>query len=322
MRPTPRPGPNGQTIKESAPPVEEAVAWERVAEEMQEATASANTAPTDARRISRSSALRPSIQAYRARERRRLMLVMGIVAAVAIFALGVVLFLALRGDNGKSGSGKSGLQPGTIFVSFKGKEGAVSSLGEAFRKAKQGDHIVVSDGPIVEEVKYIAGNIGLPKNLTLEPEPGAPVPVEWRLRSNIKDAPFLLTISHVDGLTLRGFTFDGGDRVKDLLTITGICPGLTIEDIKLKNFLHAGVAITNCQGTAERPVTIRRVHFALSKPADFGFVFDINQQIKAISVNQHIRISNVTLDAGMKFSKGLALPIQPGFIDKTDVLPQ
>jgi serine/threonine protein kinase len=322
MRPTPRPGPNGQTIKESAPPGEEAVAWERVAEGTREAAAGANTAPTDARRISRSSALRPSIQAYRARERRRLMLVMGIVAAVAIVALGVVLFIALRGNGGNSGNGKSGSQPGTIYVSFKGKEGAVGSLSEAFKKAKQGDHIVVSDGPIVEEVKYIAGNIGLPKNLTLEAEPGAPVPVEWRLRKSIQDAPFLLTISHVDGLTLRGFTFDGGDRVKDLLTITGICPGLTIEDIELKNFSRAGIAIANCQGTAERPVTIRRVHFALSKPAEFGFVFDINQQIKDIGVNQHILISKVTLDAGRKFSKGLALPIQPGFIDKTDVLPQ
>src|SRR5262249_37441515 len=153
---------------------------------------------------------------------------------------------------------------------------------------KPGYHIVVSDGPIEEDATILASNLGLPKDVTLEVEPGATV--EWRLKRNIAQVPTLLTISHVDGLTLRGFTFDGGDRVKDLLTVTGICPGLTIEDIKLKNFMHAGISIANCQGNSERPVRIQKVHFALSKPVEFGFVLDINPQIKDISVNRHIKI--------------------------------
>jgi hypothetical protein len=248
------------------------------------------------------------------------MLVMGIVAAVAIVALGVVLFIALRGDNGKSDAGKTGPQSSTINVTFKGKEGAVR-LREAFRNARPGYRVVVSGGPIEDDATILASNFGLPDDVTLETEPGSTV--EWRLKGSIAQAPStLLTISHVKGLTLRGFTFDGGNRIKDLLTITGICPGLTIEDIKLKDFLRSGFAFANCQGTAERPVIIRRVHFAVSKPVEFGFVFDINPQIKDISVNQHIRISNITLDSGTKFSKRLAQPIQPGFIDKTDVLPQ
>src|SRR5262249_52175651 len=188
--------------------------------------------------------------------------------------------------------------------------------------AKPGYRVVVSDGPIEEDATILASNLGLPKDVTLETEAGATV--EWRLRRSIAQAPStLLTLSHVEGLTLRGFTFDGGNRIRDLLTVTGICPGLTIEDIKLKNFMRTGIAFGNCQGTAERPVTIRQIRLALDKPAETGFLFDINTQIKDISVNQHIKISDVSLNALTTFTTSKLWQLaRPEVIDKTVILPK
>jgi serine/threonine protein kinase len=321
MKPTPRPGPNGQTVKESvkesASPVEEGVAWERVASETLESGPRADTSPDRGKKPS-ASGLRPTLQEYRAHERQRLLIVMGVVAAVVIVALIVTLFIAFRGDPNKE-SGPVGNPPGTLYVSFKGKEGALRSLREAFPRAKPGYHIVVADGPIEEDAIVMSGQLGLHKDITLEAETG--VAVEWRLRRNVVQMPeTLVSISHVDGLTIRGFTFDGGGRIKDLISIGGICPGLTLEDIKLKNFLRTGISFVNCQGTSDRPITVRGIHFS-SKAVESGFSFDIKPSIKDIGINQHIRITNVTQDAGMTFAKKLSAPARPEVIDKSVITP-
>jgi serine/threonine protein kinase len=315
MRPTPRPGPHGQTIKESAPPGEEAVAWEQVAGETQEAAAAANTAPSGPRKISRSSALRPSIQAYRARERRRLLIVVTVVAAVAIISLTITLIIVLRGDTSKTNTGTNEPPSNMVYVDARGKQGA-SRLREALRNAKPGHRIVVS-GPI--EDPWDLTNGGVTKGVTLEADPGANI--EWRVPlGSTKAQTTLLTLGFLEAFTLKGFTFDGGGQVRDLITIKGDSPGLVLEDIKLKNFQRAGISFLNCQGTSERPVLVRRIQFlASTKPADSGFIFDTNPQIKD-GINKHIEINKVTLDSGTKFSKGLVQPVQPGFIDKKTVI--
>jgi serine/threonine protein kinase len=321
MKPTPRP--NGQTVKETATPVEEGVAWERVASETLESGPRADTSPDRTRKKTPASGLRPSLQEYRAHEWRRLLMVMGVVAVVVIVALIVTLVIVFRGGNGKTDLGPNAPAANTIYVSFKGKEAGSRPLRDAFHKAKAGYRIVVLDGPIEEDGVGLSEQFGLPQDITLEAEAG--VPVEWRLRRNITQIPeALISIAHVHGLTLRGFTFDGGGRIKDLIKIAGNCPGLTLENIKLKNFERTGISFVNCQGTSEKPVIVRGVHLAASKPVECGFSFSMNPAINDLGINQHIRISGVTQDAGMSFNNKLnrlSYPERPEVIDKTVIMP-
>src|SRR5262249_39712638 len=159
----------------------------------------------------------------------------------------------------------------------------------ALRAAKAGYRVVVRDGPI-EDDGLLLNQAGFPKDVTLETEQGATV--EWRLKRAINQPPStLLVLSHLEGFTLRGFTFDGEDRVRDLVTITGISPGVVLEDLKLRNFGRTAFSISNCQGTADRPLLIRNIHLGGAKPVECGLAFDINTNIKDIPVNKYIEIS-------------------------------
>jgi serine/threonine protein kinase len=319
LKPVPRLGPNGKAYKESESPAEESVAWERVAADTQDAAARADTPSDGARKKNQASGLRPALQEYRANERRRLLIVMALVAAVAIIAFIITLIIVLRGDTGNPDLGAGKMPANTVFLSYQGKQNTVGTLRDALKNAKPGYRIVVLDGPI-EEDPWILDNRGVPKNITLETEGSS---VEWKLRRSITKPPTtLLTLSHLEGFKLKGFTFDGGGRIKDLITITGICPGLTLEDIKLKNFERTGIYFANCQGTSDQPVTVRGIYLSNPKPAESGFILDINTQIKDISVNRHIKfVGSVTLEAKTSFNKQLAQPTRPEVIDKTVILP-
>jgi serine/threonine protein kinase len=318
LQATPRPGPNGQTIKEVVAPAEERVAWERLAPETLETTARADTAPHGRAKAPQGSGLRMTLLEYRARERRRLLVVLGVVAVVVVAAAIVTLILAF-GDKGGGGNSGTSSPSNTWYVSRSGKDGAFKDLRSALRQAKAGWHVVVRDGPIEDEGLMLSSQSGFPKDVTLEVEPGAIV--EWRLKRSIAQPPTtLLMLSHLDGFTLRGFTFDGEGRVRNLLALTGICPGVVLEDLKLRNFEHAAVAISNCQGTSERPLVIRNVQISAPKP-EFGFVFDINPKIRDIPVNSWITIANVSVDASTKVSKQLFFPVRPEVNDKTIKLP-
>src|SRR5262249_52117306 len=223
------------------------------------------------------------------------------------------------------GSGDTGIpQPtNTVYFSRAGKDGAYKDLKAALRAAKPGSRVVFRDGPVEDDGTMLSSQSGFPKDVTLEVESGAP-PVEWRLKKNITNpSPKLLILSHLDGFTLRGFTFDGDGRVRDLLEITGICPGVVLEDIKLKNFTHTGIAINNCQGTSQRPILIRNVQVSASlKTVESAITFDINTKIRDISVNRYITISNLNVDAATQFtSKQPIFPVRPEVIDKTIKLP-
>jgi serine/threonine protein kinase len=317
LQTTPRPGPNGQTLKESAAPREESVAWERLAPDTQEVEARADTAPNKPAKARSGSGLRMTLLEYRARERRRLLVVIGVVAAVVLLASIVTIVLALRD---KGGSGNTGTPQATNTIYFSpGKDAVYRDLKKALLATKPGWRVVVREGTIDDEGGTLISGQALPKDVTLEVEPGATV--VWRLKRNIPQLANLLVLSHVDGFTLRGFTFDGEGRIKDLLSMTGICPGVRLEDIKLRNFTRTGIAISNCQGTKDRPLTIRRVQISAPKPVESAVEFAINDKITDIPVNRFLEFFEISVDAKTQFTKQPIFPVRPEVIDKTVKLP-
>jgi hypothetical protein len=69
------------------------------------------------------------------------------------------------------------------------------------------------------------------------------------------DTP-LLHIGQVADFSLKGFTFDGENQVDDLLTVTGLCPGLRLENLELRNFRRRAVTLFNCSGRGDAPITL------------------------------------------------------------------
>jgi hypothetical protein len=67
-------------------------------------------------------------------------------------------------------------------------------------------------------------------------------------------------------------------------------------------------------------VTIKGVHISAGKQVETGFTFDINPTIKDMLVNQHIRVSNVTMDATTTFKKNLWHPTGPKVNDDKTVI--
>jgi serine/threonine protein kinase len=328
---SPRSGANGPRRAESkvtqVAPGEDSVGWERLAPDTDEPTAQADTSPTASKKRSSVSSLRPTLARYRALERRRLILVVSIVSALVVAALIITLILVF-GGNSVSPEAAPPPQAATIYVSRSGKEGALKDLTSALRALKTGGRIVVRDGPIEVDTSLtlmlLDGRLGIPKEVTVEVEAGQDV--IWRLRKTIVQPPTsLLTLSHLDGFTLRGFTFDGEGRVKDLVTLTGTCPGLKLENLKLQNFQRNAVAIFNCQGKEDRPILISQTQLSSTKEVEAGFTFDITKSsqgtpVNGIGVNRYITITKVHTDATLKISKLVNL-VRPEVIDKTVKLP-
>ncbi len=309
------PAPNGRAAadatRESGAPqlelVEESVRWERLAPETAEPNARADTDPKGPKKSASASGLRPTLQEYRAGERRRLLRITGLVSGAVLLVLAVTLFFVLSGGNTPDPSPPP--PSNTLYVSRQGKDGAHRTIAAAFRAAKPGYHIVVRDGPIEEEPAILDSKLGMPRGITLEAEPGATV--VWRLRKNIAQFNTLLSLSNVEGFCLRGFTFDGENRVRDLLLLTGDCPGLTLEDLKFVGFQRSAIDVVNCQGKNGSPVVIRKLHVEGGQNAVACLFFESSNKMPAIPVNRFIEASEI-------WTSGKSIPISKTAADNVN----
>jgi hypothetical protein len=250
---------------------------------------------------------------YRARERRRFILVLIVVSVMVVAGLITALILALLG-NGDNTTPNLPASASTLYVQANSKDGAYPTWTQAVRMAKPGYRIVVRD-PIIEWDGGVIEPRAIPDNLTIEPDVGKIV--RWRLKPGIPPRA-MLRLSNLKGFTLRGFIFDGEGRVQDLIALSGTCPGLTLEGLTLKGFDRSAISITNCQGSGDHPVRIMglQIEAQPAKPVESAFSFAISKDIPSIPLNQHIHISDIRLDQGTNFTKGLVQPSGPDVLDK------
>jgi serine/threonine protein kinase len=304
VQPTQLGGPNGKpiptpaTTDNGAQGTEESVAWERLAPDTEEPSAKADTDPKATRKMPTTSGLRPTLAEYQAQQRMRLLLVGGGVAALILVSLIVILVIIFSGS--KPTTEETGGPPPPLSVLYvsRTKEGAIRSLHEALRRAKQGNRIVVLDGPIDGNAADQFNSRIVPKDITLEAEPGATV--VWRLRRGAAQAPTLLALMQLDGFCLRGFTFDGESRVQDLIQISGSCPGLKLENLKFQGFERRAISIGNVAGTADRPVLLSNLDFRSAKDVETAIYFDAGKNIIGIKANRHIIVSDVKFEGNFK----------------------
>src|SRR5262249_26010149 len=81
-------------------------------------------------------------------------------------------------------------------------------------------------------------------------------------------------LSAVQGLRLRNFTIDGKSISQSLLTLSGPCPGLIVEDMKLTGFRTCAVRLTSGSGEEGSPLLIQRVNVAPESEAEAAVRLD------------------------------------------------
>src|SRR5262249_36507247 len=153
-----------------------------------------------------------------------------------------------------------------LVVSRDPAKGDFRRLRDALTKAQPKDHIVLADD-VFEEW----GAITTKSDITIEPEDGQEV--VWRLPERMDAAKYLLGISSVARVHVRGLTLDGGNKVDQVILIGGRNPGITLEDLRIRGFKENGVLIVGCSGTPDSPVSLLHIETQTNTPASAGIAF-------------------------------------------------
>ena len=234
----------------------------------------------------------------RRRPARALLLALLLIASTGT---GVALRLGLRGQ---SASPEQGKEPGAVLVvSRSGATGTFPSIRVALDRARPGDRIEVRD-PVWQEVLRLDSGRGLGRGVVIQgaaPE-GATV---WRVPAGQGDGS-LLHLSAVAGLTVRNFTLDGRDSAQHLVTLSGPCPGLTLEDVRLRGFRTSAVHLTNCTGDEANPVQLRRLQIAPTREAEAALLLEAYPD----QACRRLRVSDCRLEGPGRAGVLIAGPVE------------
>jgi serine/threonine protein kinase len=288
---------NGQLLAttESSP------VWDRLAPDTDELAARADTAPGSAKRNSSVSHLRMS-PAQAERERRRNQWVFIIVSIVLVSALAITLIIVFWP--------RSAPKPPTTNTITVGADGTFKDLALALGKVQPGGHIVILDDTIDSPSLPMFSDNRRLKDVTVEGE--GDKSVVWNLP---KGKGSYINLSDLEGFHLRNLTIVGDDDVKDLVVVSGRCPGLTLEKLKLKGFKHSAIAFVSCVGKRERPVSLKDILVVASKEAKAAVSFSVLDR-GTIAVNQYIEIEDLKSEGPI----GTLILVEPeSAIDKKSV---
>jgi serine/threonine protein kinase len=180
--------------------------------------------------------------------------------------------------------------PAILTVSRSGQPNTIASVREALQKAKAGDRIVIADATWEEAIWLDPAPTV--KDVVIEGNAPTGKPVVWRApRTHPEEQP-LLRLAGVGGLRFKGLTFDGQDHVKDLIALSGSCPGLVLEDTTFKGFTRSAVCLHGCTGSADQPVTLERLRAKPTRSAASAFLFEG----RADEGNRHVRVLDCRLE--------------------------
>jgi serine/threonine protein kinase len=286
------PGPKGTAPQPSPLPAprpaeeDDSIPWERVAADTEDATARVDTAPgSDPKKPAaarRSSVLRrpPATEGPRF---WRLAILVSVVLIGAIvlggFAFGWFAKLFSRPEP----------PPRPVLKVTNQEVGphCYRTVGFAVADAKPGDRIVLLDLEHRERLRLEGKRYN-----GLQIEAGEGVEVVWKAPENTKDdgTPLLL-LGGVRGIRVKGICFNGEKKIQKLVTLTGVCPGLTLEDVTLEGFKRTGLNVINCAGETGQPVQLLRLS---DRPIpkeipEAAVLFDINPKGHP-ALNDHFEV--------------------------------
>jgi serine/threonine protein kinase len=289
---------------------EETPPWEHLSPDTDDLTARADTAPRTAHKgpASRKHLKHSATNILDPSKRRQFLLIMGVIGFFILIGIVAAALISYFGGSKTKSSTENEKPPGNVLrVS---KDSRFRTVNDALVSAQPGDTIRVSvpvqECVILQEKRYW--------NLTIEADTSHTV--VWSSPANLGGKTNLIDVRNIEGLTVRGFTLDGENKVEQVVSLHGNCPGLKLEGLKIKGFTKAGVLVTNCAGTSDRPVNLSRLTFvAEGQPREGGLLFSFQKLIKDPPLNRHIKVQNCTFEGNP-----LVAPSDPASNDNTVVV--
>lgn len=132
---------------------------------------------------------------------------------------------------------------------------SVQKIYQALAKAKPGDRILVRND-IRELWKIDWKRV---KGISIESDAPAGKPLTWRLPAEIKAQKSILDLTEAEEIKIKGFIFDGENKVDHGIYMAFRCPGVVVEDVHFANCVKSGVMLSNAVGESTRPISFRRV---------------------------------------------------------------
>jgi hypothetical protein len=271
-----------------------------------------DTAPLTSRRRTRES---------QAKEAARKKLVLIILAAVGTILVGVACFFiwrALSSDETPTPQNPSidSSKPKTYTIGpGKGVEDATNypTLTSLTRtgKLRSGDRILVQLPEMHDSFSLDTRTARGLKNITIEADP-ALKEVVWKKPKDQLLVPRLVFLEDAEDFTIRGFTFDGEDKVENLIQLVCNCHNVKLEKLKLRGFTQAGIRFTNCMGEKDRPVTVSEVEVKGAQPP---FLFEVLPVYKNHPHNQYVYI-----EQNCKYEGNLKVPVLSNVKGSSDAI--
>src|SRR5262249_5036544 len=133
-----------------------------------------------------------------------------------------------------------------------------ASVQQALAQAQPGDVILVLDDTLQEQLVLDDGKLG--KGVTVQAGLSSDKEVRWLPPADLAPPTPLIRLANLEGFCLKGFTLDGEKPGLDtLITVSGHCPGLQLDNLQLRGFQQRALALVDCQGDKDAPVTLSRL---------------------------------------------------------------
>jgi hypothetical protein len=172
------------------------------------------------------------------------------------------------------------------------------SVRKALVRARPGDRIVLLDQQYEERLILDGDHDELPRDVTIE----SAKETLWQLPAGETENVPLIQLTQVAGLRFRGIAFDAQLQSDHLISVTGRCPGLQLENLSLRGFRRAALLLTGCAGDRDAPVTFQRLRTtaAIRQDADAALWFAGPTAPTAPPISQYLRVTDCRLEGPLK----------------------
>jgi hypothetical protein len=145
--------------------------------------------------------------------------------------------------------------------------GTYRRVHDALANAKTGDRILVRGETIREAWAGGSAKAHYAKGLTIEGDVQPGHYVTWKFTPVTTVDDYVLNLEGVEGVTFRRIAFDGENKARLGIYMTGKCSDVVFDDVRILNCADTAVRLSNATGTPEKPIRFSKVRVSAEKGA-------------------------------------------------------
>lgn len=157
------------------------------------------------------------------------------------------------------------------------------TLREAIGSARSGDVILLLDSTYESPALRLGGGKTPLKQIRIESATGKTV--TWTFKVDPRaSSEAALEILNVEDLTIDGISFELNGGAQSGVLASGRCPGVTLQNITVKNPKSSGFHLFNLMADVNRPLRISKSRVLGTTPYDAGVSIQANANVSTQSV--------------------------------------